>query len=54
MLESTLIILALIATSAFFALSEIALAAARRLKLEQLAAEGDDVLRRDVLGAALG
>ena len=41
MLESTLIILALIATSAFFALSEIALAAARRLKLEQLAAEGD-------------
>lgn len=41
MLENTLIILALIAASAFFAISEISLAAARKLKLEQLAAEGD-------------
>ena len=41
MFESTLIILLLIAASAFFATSEIALAAARRLKLEQLAADGD-------------
>lgn len=39
--ENTLIILLLIATSAFFAISEIALAAARRLKLEQLRDEGD-------------
>ena len=41
MLESSLIILLLIATSAFFATSEIALAAARKLKLEQLAEDGD-------------
>ena len=35
LLENTLIILLLIATSAFFAVSEISLAAARKLKLEQ-------------------
>lgn len=41
LLENTLIILLLIATSAFFAISEIALAAARRVKLEQLRDDGD-------------
>jgi len=41
LLEHTLIILLLIATSAFFAVSEISLAAARKLKLEQLRDEGD-------------
>jgi CBS domain containing-hemolysin-like protein len=40
-LESTLFIFLLIATSAFFAISEISLAAARKLKLEQLLEEGD-------------
>ena len=40
-LASTLLILLLIATSAFFAISEISLAAARKLKLEQLLEEGD-------------
>ena len=40
-LESSLFILFLIATSAFFAISEISLAAARKLKLEQLLEEGD-------------
>lgn len=40
-LASTLLILLLIATSAFFATSEISLAAARKLKLEQLLEEGD-------------
>lgn len=40
-LESTLVILLLIAVSAFFAMSEISLAAARKLKLEQLAEEDD-------------
>jgi CBS domain containing-hemolysin-like protein len=40
-LESTLLILLLIATSAFFATSEISLAAARKLKLEQLRDDGD-------------
>ena len=40
-LASTLLILLLIATSAFFATSEISLAAARKLKLEQLVEEGD-------------
>ena len=40
-LESTLLIFLLIATSAFFAISEISLAAARKLKLEQLLEEGD-------------
>lgn len=39
--ENTLVILALIAVSAFCAISEIALAAARKLKLEQLAQDGD-------------
>ncbi len=39
--ESTLFILSLIATSAFFAISEISLAAARKLKLEQLLDEGE-------------
>jgi CBS domain containing-hemolysin-like protein len=33
LLENTLLILLLIATSAFFAISEIALAAARKIKL---------------------
>ena len=46
MFESTLIILLLIAASAFFATSEIALAAARRLKLEQLA--GNEIGRAHV------
>ena len=41
MLESTLIILLLIVASAFFSISEISLAAARKLKLEQLAEDGD-------------
>lgn len=41
LLENTLIILALIAISAFFAISEISLAAARKLKLEQLVDEGE-------------
>jgi len=41
MLESTLIILLLIVASAFFSISEISLAAARKLKLEPLAEEGD-------------
>ena len=40
-LESSLLIFFLIATSAFFAISEISLAAARKLKLEQLLEEGD-------------
>ncbi|MDM0043680.1 hemolysin family protein [Variovorax dokdonensis] len=39
--ESLLIIVALIATSAFFSLAEICLAAARRLRLRQMADEGD-------------
>ena len=42
LLENTLIILLLIAISAFCSTSEIALAAARKLKLAQLAAGGDD------------
>ncbi|MCB4361392.1 hemolysin family protein [Quatrionicoccus australiensis] len=41
LLENSLIILLLIATSAFFAVSEIALAAARKIKLEQLLDEGE-------------
>lgn len=41
LLENTLIIGALIAISAFFAISEISLAAARKLKLEQLVEEGE-------------
>ncbi|MDD2744845.1 MAG: hemolysin family protein, partial [Rhodocyclaceae bacterium] len=40
-LESTLVILLLIAASAFFATSEISLAAARKLKLEQMLEDGD-------------
>ena len=40
-LESSLVILLLIAVSAFFAISEISLAAARKLKLEQLQEEGE-------------
>ncbi|MDM0112961.1 hemolysin family protein [Variovorax sp. J22R133] len=39
--ESLLIIVALIATSAFFSLAEICLAASRRLRLRQMADEGD-------------
>ncbi|WP_399681896.1 hemolysin family protein [Xenophilus sp.] len=39
--ESLLVIAALIAAGAFFSLAEIALAAARRLRLRQLADEGD-------------
>jgi len=39
--ENTLIILLLIATSAFFAVSEISLAAARKLKLAQMRDDGD-------------
>lgn len=41
LLENTLLILLLIATSAFFAISEIALAAARKIKLEQMLDEGE-------------
>jgi len=41
LVENTLLILLLIATSAFFAVSEISLAAARKLKLEQLRDDGD-------------
>lgn len=41
LLENTLIILLLMLISAFFSISEIALAAARKLKLEQLRDEGD-------------
>ncbi len=40
-LESTLVILLLILASAFFSISEISLAAARKLKLEQLRDQGD-------------
>jgi len=40
-LESTFVILLLITASAFFSISEISLAAARKLKLEQLRDEGD-------------
>lgn len=47
--ENTLLILLLIAGSAFFAVSEISLAAARKLKLEQLRDEGDGRAAR-VLG----
>ena len=43
--QSLLIIAALIATSAFFSLAEISLAASRRLRLRQMADEGD-VARR--------
>src|ERR1043165_9875943 len=39
--QSLLIIAALIATSAFFSLAEICLAASRRLRLRQLADDGD-------------
>ena len=41
MLENTLLILFLIAASAFFSVAEISLAASRRLRLRQLADEGD-------------
>ena len=41
LLENTLLILLLIATSAFFAISEIALGAARKIKLEQMLDEGE-------------
>ena len=39
--QSLLVIAALIATSAFFSLAEICLAASRRLRLRQMADEGD-------------
>jgi len=39
--QSLLVIIALIATSAFFSLAEISLAASRRLRLRQMADEGD-------------
>jgi CBS domain containing-hemolysin-like protein len=39
--QSLLVIVALIATSAFFSLAEISLAASRRLRLRQMADEGD-------------
>ncbi|HWS11489.1 MAG TPA: CNNM domain-containing protein, partial [Rhodocyclaceae bacterium] len=41
LLENSLLILALIAASAFFSVSEISLAAARRLKLEQMRDDGE-------------
>ena len=40
-LQSLLVVVALIATSAFFSLAEISLAASRRLRLRQLADDGD-------------
>ena len=39
--QSLLLILLLIGASAFFSLAEIALAASRRLRLQQLADDGD-------------
>lgn len=39
--QSLLVIAALIATSAFFSLAEICLAASRRLRLRQMADEGE-------------
>ena len=41
MLENALLILLLIAASSFFSVAEISLAASRRLRLRQLADEGD-------------
>ena len=41
LIQSLLLILALIVTSAFFSLAEITLAASRRLRLRQMADEGD-------------
>ena len=41
MLENVLLILALIAASAFFSVAEISLAASRRLRLRQMADDGD-------------
>lgn len=41
LIQSLLVIVALIAVSAFFALAEISLAASRRLRLRQMADEGD-------------
>ena len=41
MLENALLILALIAASAFFSVAEISLAASRRLRLRQMADDGD-------------
>ncbi|MFR2695681.1 MAG: CNNM domain-containing protein, partial [Proteus mirabilis] len=41
MLNSLLIVLLLCAISAFFSLSEISLAASRRIKLKQLVDEGN-------------
>jgi len=43
---SLLVILLLVATSAFFSIAEISMAAARRLKLRQLADEGDSRAER--------
>ncbi|RMX08769.1 HlyC/CorC family transporter [Corticibacter populi] len=40
--QSLLLIIALIAVSGFFSMAEISLAAARRLRLRQLAADGDE------------
>lgn len=41
MLENALLIVLLIAASSFFSVAEISLAASRRLRLRQLADEGD-------------
>ena len=49
MLENALLIVSLIAASAFFSVAEIALAASRRLRLRQYADEGDSRAER-VLG----
>ena len=46
MLENALLIVALIAASAFFSVAEIALAASRRLRLRQMADEGDSRAER--------
>ncbi|MGA8391598.1 MAG: CNNM domain-containing protein, partial [Burkholderiaceae bacterium] len=44
--QSLLAIVALIAASAFFAVAEISLAASRRLRLRQMADEGDSRAQR--------
>nr|WP_286049510.1 CNNM domain-containing protein [Rheinheimera sp. KL1] len=41
LLENLLIMLLLISASAFFSMSEIALAASRKIRLKQLASDGE-------------
>ncbi|MFV7772526.1 hemolysin family protein [Shewanella marisflavi] len=47
--DNILIIMVLIATSCFFSMSEIALAAARKIRLRQIADEGDERAQRVLL-----